>query len=143
MGYELNFIGALSTRHTGYVNRFLSEIERPGIRYLGSVPYETAQYLYAGSAMLILGSFFETTGLCGLEALYQGTPVVMTKYNYCDYYYDIGTHFCDPYDVDSMSQAIIKTLSKTDHAAIKSKDFSNFSWLHASKVALQAYEKII
>jgi glycosyltransferase involved in cell wall biosynthesis len=139
--HDLVFIGELNNWHKKYVSEFEKLLKQNAskIRYLGSLQWQDAVSLYSSSEIAVLASFFETTGLSALEALACKAKVVMTQASYNDYYFGSSVEYCDPYDVNSITDAMNKT-SNTEYPA---RDLSKFTWQHVGELLVKVYERIL
>ena len=141
--YDLLLLGALNQRHAAYQDRFLTLVNtHDRLRWVDHVSFEEAQRIYARSALVVLASHFETTGLVGLEGLYQGTPVVMTERCYTDYYYGDRVTYCDPYQVASIQQAMEQAIERPFQRP-DSNYFEHFSWDNVGRRTLSAYQQVL
>lgn len=137
--WKLLLLGHASDRHADYVRQVMRQVDGQRIIWRDQIPFAEAQQCYAESHALILASHFETTGLVGLEGLFQGCQVVMTRRCYTDYYYGDRVLYCDPYDTDSiqlaMEQATTRLIPRPDDAF-----FQHFSWANVGRLTANAYE---
>jgi glycosyltransferase involved in cell wall biosynthesis len=106
---------------------------------VGHVPFEQAQRTYAAAELVVLASYFETTGLVGLEGLYQGARVVMTRRSYNDFYYGRRVTYCDPYDEGDIARALVAALREPVDPP-EDGYFGRFSWPAAAAATRSAYE---
>jgi glycosyltransferase involved in cell wall biosynthesis len=140
-GFVLKLIGSVNSNHRNYFKRVKNELDGEKIIYLGEKTYKETQKIFARAAITILASYFETTGLTGIEALYQGSTVIMTKYNYNEYYYGDNVIYCNPYSENTIAESI--DLAVNGIVDIKEKNKIYFSWKDAAKKTLQAYKTLL
>jgi glycosyltransferase involved in cell wall biosynthesis len=140
-GYQLHIMGQLNLRHARYTNKVLAAVDHESIKYVGSVSYEEAQVRYCEAEIVILASFFETTGLVGLEALQQQTNVIMTDKTYHEFYFQDYVTYCDPYSVGSIASALLKARLKK--CAVKDDYFVYFSWKNVARLCSDVYQQAL
>jgi glycosyltransferase involved in cell wall biosynthesis len=142
---KLIFIGSLNQSHKSYCKAFLEKIdlERDRIEYLGVQPHDRVIDYLSRARLSVLSSFFETTGLVGLEALACKANIVITDRGYTKEYF--GTHalYCDPYCVESIADALVKGF----YRPIKQKEvrdlIKKYSWKKAAALTAQAYREVL
>ncbi len=141
---KLVFAGDKNTHHHTYFTIFREKIiKNPNIIYLGFLPYSDIQHLMTGSMLHVYPSWFETTGLLNIEALWAGTKVVASGERVKEYVKHYG-EYCNPADVNSIADAIIKSLN-SDINLSEVKDYikNNFTWEIAAKQCVRYYEEIL
>lgn len=139
--WKLVLLGADSRRHRRYCLRIRRLADGEHVVRADHISYREAQKLYARCSILVLASHFETTGLVGLEGLYQGCNVVMTRRSYSEYYYGPRVEYCDPCSVPSISAAIERAM----HRPRPSRDmdyFRRFSWDRVGELTLASYQSL-
>lgn len=82
----------------------------PNIEILGSVSEEQLLKLYREAKVFALPSFDEGVGFVALEAASQGCNVVITNIGGPKEYYDGMAYIVNPYDIDSIGEAVIKAM---------------------------------
>ena len=139
--FQLYCIGDPAPNHMSYYNE-CRRIARPNIHFISAMPQEELVKYYRKAKVHVLPSWFETTGLSSLEALYCGCNIVVTDYGDTADYYDPATCFyCDPASVDSIRDAVVKAAAaetKTDYINGVS---SKFNWQQAAEKTLRAYQE--
>ena len=130
------------TNHVEYTIRFNLLLKKyPWITYLGKVPYKKVPAYFKFAKVCVSASWFETTGLTLLEALYCGTNSVASSPrakeilgNYASY--------CDPWDVGSIKKAIKKEFYNA-RPVLSEKMRAEYTWNNAAVKTLGAYKKIL
>jgi glycosyltransferase-like protein len=90
----------------------LSAVQRAAVLRLGVLPDDRLAALIGGSDVLLHASLQEGFGLCVLEAMAAGTPVVVSKGPPFDEFLDDGCALTvDPRDVAAMAGALLRALT--------------------------------
>jgi glycosyltransferase involved in cell wall biosynthesis len=97
------------------------------------------------SKVSILASWFETTGLAGLEAGITGANAVVTEKGYTKEYYSDKAWYCDPESEASIKNSVLsaynaKRGSKGLEDHIKKM---NLTWENAAKMTCQVYLNVL
>lgn len=98
----------------------------------------------ASADVFVMPSFSETFGLTYLEAISQGTPVVYSKGQGVDGYFEDGEigYACNPQDINSITEAIRNTICRfpqgLQYPSVQDNPAQLFSW---PKVAGQLINK--
>jgi glycosyltransferase involved in cell wall biosynthesis len=142
---QLILIGAVNPSHKKYMQKAMTEIQKDTnrIRYLGYLPHHETLAYFRKARLLVLASFFETTGLVGLEALSCDCNVVMTERGYTKEYFADLAAFCNPYSLDSISRALLNGFYGRLNKANVAHALNHFNWQNAAKLTLAAYEDVL
>lgn len=100
------------------------------VQYLGKI-HEKDRLLdvMKSSALFAMPSITETFGLVYLEALSQNLPVIYTKRQGIDGFFDESVGFSvNPYSIDEISNAIVRILETPQFFNNKNVDFNEFRW---------------
>lgn len=140
---KLVFIGLPKRRnHIEYNLRFFREVEKNNwIKYVDYVPYEEMPNYYHFAKVCVSASWFETTGLTLLEALFCGTNAVAAGSRAKEYLGDMAS-YCKPEDIDSIKRAIQKELKAPRPKATDSMHKS-YTWKNAAYETLKVYKDIL
>ena len=144
---KLVFYGAVNTTHMGYVREFRKRVQGniTQISYLGAVAHEEVLAAMDQSRLVVLASFFETTGLVGLEALSGGAGVLITNRGYTKDYFEGLATFCNPYSVQSVAAGMIEAFENS--CALNPESVENLSqiynWENAARLTLDAYHEVM
>lgn len=141
----LIFAGDINYKHKSYIKNFNSLVEgNENVYYLGKMDRKLLFSAYKASAVTILPSWFETTGLIGLEAGIMGTKVVITQKGYTKEYYGDHVLYCDPSDEKNIRESIINALeSNNENEFFLEMIKSKFTWRKAASCTYEAYKKAI
>lgn len=139
---DLVFVGNKSRHHGEYVRKFDSLAKKyDWIRCIGSVPYEDMPSLYHFSKVCVSASWFESTGLTSLEALFCGSNVVASGDRAKEYLGEYAS-YCSPDDVSSIEAAITSEYL-ADRPFIPSEMRSEYTWENAAKKTKEVYERVL
>jgi glycosyltransferase involved in cell wall biosynthesis len=139
---KLVFVGRKSDKHSEYISIFEEELDNnPWIVHKDYMSYTSMPSLYKYSKVCISASWFETTGLTLLEALFMGANAVSSSKrakeilgDYCSY--------CEPDDIDSVYNAL-----KYEYFNKKPKlpqEFrKEYTWENTAKMTLEIYNKVL
>lgn len=139
---KLVFVGRKSNKHAEYISLFDQELTScDWIVYKDYMSYSSMPTIYRYAKVCISASWFETTGLTLLEALFMNTNAVSTSPrakeilgDYCSY--------CSPEDISSISEAL-----KTEYLKVRPKIPTEFrkeyTWENTAKKTLEIYNKVL
>ncbi|MDD5131463.1 MAG: glycosyltransferase family 4 protein [bacterium] len=145
-GLKVVFVGAINPVHRGYAKRVLRQCqESPNFFYLGEVAQNELMYLNKQARLCIQASWFETTGLAGLEAGLAGANVVMTERGYTREYFGASVWYCDPASIPSIREAVIAAYAAPRDAGQLSQRITNmkFTWPETAKKTWSVYQRIL
>jgi glycosyltransferase involved in cell wall biosynthesis len=110
--------------------------------FIPQVPHESLASAYAACKVLAVPSFYETPGLVALEAAVAGANICITKVGSTREYFSDYATYCDPGSVESIRKAVLDAYKKTKTSQLKNRVLENFTWAHAAKATLEAYEEV-
>jgi glycosyltransferase involved in cell wall biosynthesis len=141
--YELLIIGNPAPNHIGYYKK-CKEIAKGNVKFISKVTQPELVTLYASSAVHILPSWFETTGLSSLEAAVMGCNLVLTKKgDTYDYFGDL-VEYCEPNDISSIKNAVLRAQDNYQKTTqLKLKILNLYTWEEAAKATYKAYLSIL
>lgn len=138
------FAGAVNKKHKRYYEKFINEINlNNNFYYVGLLDREMMFEAYKAAKVSVLASWFETTGLIGLEAAVGECNVVITEKGYTKEYYENYVWYCNPNDPCSIKRAILEAFKSDFRYELKENTVNKYSWRNAAIVTLKAYEKTI
>ena len=135
--HRLKIIGAMSRSHRRYTSRFVDLEMNPLVEYCGEIPHQELMQLMTSSKGLILGSYFETTGLVVMEALIRGVKVAMTDSPLARELYGGSVSFFNPYEKSSISNALLE-VGSDDYSFV---EWKGCSWNNVCKRILDTIKK--
>lgn len=110
------------------------------------VPFEELPVLYNGAALYVYPTLYEGFGLPALEAMACGTPLVTSNVSSLSEVVGDGGIFVDPYNVDSLSEAIAKVLSDNNLRSDLIKkgllQAKKFTWEKTARQTIKVYEEV-
>lgn len=95
--------------------------------------------LYRNALCYIQPSLIEGFGLGPLEALQQGTPVIVSDIPVFHEILGQAAAFFDPLSVSEMSRAIIEHAAKKNLPAAAASVLQRYSWQNTAKATIEAY----
>jgi glycosyltransferase involved in cell wall biosynthesis len=140
--HRLVLIGRMPRPCGSYSRRLKSHLDGPNIEWIGERDHADVLGHLAEAQIAALPSYFETTGLVALEAMFAGCQVVMTQMTYGSEYFDGFVHACDPHDVGSITRA----LERAVHCPVArppSSYFERLSWRAIAHSLQQLYEDLL
>jgi glycosyltransferase involved in cell wall biosynthesis len=120
---------------------------RPAVLFPGFVPDDDLPAVYAGAQALVMPSLYEGFGLPVLEAMACATPVACSHNSSLPEVAGDAALLFDPFDVDSISDALRRILHDPDlQAHLRDAGLlqaSHFSWERAAQETLAVYHRFL
>lgn len=143
---KLVVIGLFNSRNLEYNFWFQKLLKKYNwIIYVQKVEYEKMPAVYKQAKVCVSASWFETSGLTLLEAVYSGCNVVApsgpTGARVKEYLRDIP-FYCDPVDVNSIKEAI-KRSYEAKRPEIGQEMKNLFTWSSVAKETLRVYNELL
>lgn len=143
-GFHLKLVG--NTGNSQSEAKLLLTINNnPNIELLGFVSDDELYSLYNRAKVFALPSLNEGVGLVALEAAMHGCNIVITSLGGPKEYYEEGTaELIDPYNVDSIGQAIIRAL-KDDSSQPKLKEIitAKYNTSICTDKLIESYQRVL
>lgn len=130
------------TKHFEYTRKFEKLLRNnKWITYVEKIPYEQMPALYKHAKVCVSASWFETTGLTSLEALFCNTNAVAAGPRAREY---LGDHasYCIPSSSDSIEQAISREYF-AKRPNLGSSELREYTWVNAAKKTLEVYNSLL
>lgn len=141
--FQLYLIGSPAPNHIGYYNECRS-ISKSNIHFIEAIAQEELVQYYKKAKVHVLPSWFETTGLASLEALFCGCNIVVTQYgDTCDYFDTNDFIYCDPESVTSIREAVEKAASREVNTRIIDAAMKKYNWQKAAEKTFSVYQKFV
>jgi len=139
---KLVFLGRRSEHHKSYIDNFDRALkENNWIVHPGFIPQEDIPSYYHFAKVGISASWFETTGLTSLEALFCGTNVVASGKRAKELLGDLVV-YCDPWDVNSIAKSLREAYMRPV-ASVPANFREEYTWENAAKQTLAVYNNLL
>lgn len=138
--YKLVFIGKVGRNAKKYYEECES-LKNPNVTFIGSIQHEELPQFYKMAKVHVLASWMETPGLSSLEAAAMKTNIVVTKKGDPEDYFGKYAYYCEPDDIVSIRNAIIKAYSSDFDNGLYELVINNFSWSDTARQTLMGYKK--
>ena len=139
--YKVFIIGSPSLNAIDYYHE-CKKIALDNITFIARVEQNQLAQIYKAAKVHILCSWFETCGLVSLEAAYMGCNVVITKKGDQKDYFQNHAFYCDPYDTNSILNAVNDAYNSQYNKELKDRICKNFLWEITAAKTLEAYEDL-
>lgn len=143
-GFQLKLVG--NTGNDNSKKNLISIIGNANnIEVLGFVSDEELSFLYNRAKVFALPSLNEGVGLVALEAAMHGCNIVITNLGGPKEYYKEGTaELINPYNVDSIGQAIMRALEdNSSQPRLRDYIMSNYNVSTCTNILIESYQRII
>lgn len=139
--YHLTIIGKPAPNQASYYKECLREASNsPKIRFIDHIGQKDLVPIYKAAKVHVLASWFETTGLSSLEAAIMNCNIVITKKGDTEEYFGDMAYYCEPDDVQSIKEAIVKAFNAPANEQLKTHILENYNWDKAAEQTLEAYK---
>jgi len=140
---QLVFIGAMGKKkHYEYTGKFVEQIkDNKWVTHICKVPYSQMPAYYKYAKVCVSASWFETTGLTSMEALFCGTNVVASGERAKECLGSLAS-YCHPDNAESIKEAI-KRQYFGERPAIDDKMKQEYTWENVAKKTLEVYQKVL
>ncbi len=138
----LTLAGPDNPNYPGY-RAFCQRIGGPGLTLLPRQNPAQLTALYRRCRVHALCSWYETTGLTGLEAGCCGARVVMTDRGGTRDYGGDRAWYADPADLYSIGRTVEKALEADDTPDLHQRVVEHFTWEKSAAALLEAYEQVL
>ncbi|WP_456480617.1 glycosyltransferase family 4 protein [Nautilia sp.] len=136
--YKLVLIGFAPPNHKKYFEKVKKE-SGENVIFIGKMSHEELPQYYKVARVHVLPSWLETPGLVSLEAVAMKCNIVATtKGDTVDYFKDYA-FYCEPDNVDSIRDAIIKAYESPFNEEFREYILNNFTWEKAAEKTLEGY----
>lgn len=136
--YHLVLVGNESKNQKKYVDQVRKEAGA-NVTFLGAVSHQELRQLYEVSRVHALVSWMETPGLSSLEAAAMGKNIVVTKKGDTYDYFEDYAFYCEPDDVNSITDAITKAYDSPVDPKLKEKILQKYTWEETAATTIKAY----
>lgn len=115
----------------------------PNVKYLGFMDEYNVYNAYKFAKVHALPSFAEVTSLSSLQAAANGCNIVVTNEGASKEYFKNFAIYCNPYDEESVKEAILKGYRKRKDHRLRDHIESNFTWHKSIKEIYNSYVEIM
>lgn len=138
---RLVFLGRRSEHHKSYIAKFDHELKTQNwIIHPGFISQEDIPSYYHFAKVGVSASWFETTGLTSLEALFCETNVVASGERAKELLGDMAI-YCEPSDVVSIKDALAEAFNRP--APVVPINFrQDYTWENAARQSLEVYREL-
>jgi len=140
--YQVFIIGKCSPNHQKYLEH-CKAIAAENIHFIDHVDHEELPSIYAAAKVHALASWFETTGLCSLEAAVMGCNLVVTAKGDQREYFDGYAAFCEPDDIESIRAAVDSAWQAPKQDAFRKVILERYTWARTAEETLAAYQTVL
>ena len=140
--FELTIIGNPSPNHTKYYQKCKNEAG-DNVTFISKINQNELIKYYLQSAIHILPSWFETTGLSSLEAAYLGCKLIVSPNGDTKDYFEDYAIFCDPHSVISITEAITSSYNQKYSPKLKELIEKKYNWKKTAEITQSVYLKVI
>lgn len=137
--YKLVLAGKESANQKAFVDMVHQEAG-DNVTFLGPVSHQDLRELYSVAKVHALISWMETPGLSSLEAAAMGSNIVVTPRGDTYEYFGDLAYYCEPDDVQSIKDALVKAYENPVNPALKEKVLENYNWEKTAEMTIQGYK---
>jgi len=112
------------------------------VYFLPRMPRKELVSAYKAAKVFALPSLFDHPGLVYLEAA-AGCNVVATEVGSAKEYLGDLAWYCNPYDIDSIRQAVLEAYNAARRRELQDHILRNFTWERAAQLTLEVYRKVL
>jgi glycosyltransferase involved in cell wall biosynthesis len=141
--YQLYLVGNFAPNHLAYYNE-CKKIAASNIHFINEMKQEELVDLYKRAKVHVLPSWFETTGLASLEALFCGCNIVVTACGDTTEYFDgEACSYCEPGSTASIRAAVGQAATRDANTSYINAMTQKFNWQKTAAMTLSAYQAVI
>lgn len=111
--------------------------------FIDSLPSQELYSVMKAAKVHVLPSWFETTGLVSLEAAYYGCNLVITDKGDQLEYFGNDAFYCQPEDVASIREAILKAYEAPVKEDFKNYIADHYNWTQTALQTKECYRKML
>lgn len=139
---DLVFVGKKNIHHGSFIKEFEKKVaENSWITYVSYTPWDEMPALFHFAKVGVSASWFETSGLTSLEALFSGANVVASGGRAREILGSLAS-YCDPGDAHSIALAI-KEQYDGPHTQVPAEMKQEYTWEVAAKKTKKVYEEAL
>lgn len=114
--------------------------------FVGNLSPDLLASAYAAARVHALPSWADFPGISSLEAALAGCAIVVGNQGAEREYFGDFAYYCNPADVDSVREAVLKAWEDRDMAkreAFREYILEHYTWSEAARVTAEAYERVL
>ncbi|OGC47170.1 hypothetical protein A2886_00805 [candidate division WWE3 bacterium RIFCSPHIGHO2_01_FULL_42_13] len=139
---SLVFVGKKNTHHGSFIKEFDKKVaENSWIIYVPETSWDEMPALFHFAKVGVSASWFETSGLTSLEALFSGANVVAAGERAREILGNLAS-YCDPGSVDSIAEAIKKQYDGPK-TTVPAEMREEYTWENAARKTKKVYEEVL
>lgn len=127
----------------GYINDFKPYMDDSMELIPRKLDPAEVRAIIANAKVVAQPSVFETPGLVLLEAASIGKPIVATENGSTGEYFNDDAHYCNPFRVDSIGEALISAWEDSPNKELKNKVRSTYNYSQSAKKAEEIYKSLV
>lgn len=140
--YKLVIVGMPSPNSQDYYNA-CKELADENVTFIEHVSQEELASLYKVCKAHALISWMETPGLSSLEAAVMNSNILITDRGDTEFYFQNYAVYCEPGDVGSIKEGIIKVMENEYDESLKNRIIENFTWDNTADETLAGYNLVL
>ena len=111
--------------------------------FIDALPQLEIYSIMKAARVHVLSSWFETTGLVSLEAAYYGCNIVITNKGDQEEYFGKNAFYCNPENVDSIRNAILKAYETPFNEDFKKHIATFYNWEQTAEQTKKCYLQLL
>jgi len=143
-GRTVVFIGEAVSDYMEYYNECRKEATG-NMHFLGRMEHDSdiLASAYAACEVFALTSWFETPGLCALEAALAGAKIVITPEGSTREYFGDMVTYARPDNIREIRSSMEKAFGEAARPGLKEHVLDNYTWGRVASSTKQGYEKLL
>jgi glycosyltransferase involved in cell wall biosynthesis len=140
----LTIIGKPAPNHMAYYKECVRLIEdNDNMQFIDHIDHKQLASIFKAAKVHVLPSWFETTGLSSLEAAIMDCNIVVTPKGDTEEYFKDFAYYCQPDDIYSIKNAVIKAFNEPNNDSLKQMILKNYIWEQTAEQTLKAYKFVL
>lgn len=140
--YRVFIIGKPASNSLSYYEK-CKELAESNITFVPFVEQGALASIYQKAKVHVLPSWFETTGLVSLEAMYMGCNIVITDKGDQKEYFGKYAFYCEPSSATSIKNAVDRAYEAPYDESVKEIISQKFTWEETAIKTYEAYQIVL
>lgn len=138
------FMGDPVSDCMGYYKK-CRDLASPNMHFIGYIPHDSTLLAsaYAACEVFALTSWFETPGLCALEAVLAGAKIVITDGGCAKEYFGDMAVYAKPDDIDNIRDSVKRACVSGKNGNLADHILNHYTWDKVAQITKKGYEKIL